>query len=98
MVRWRPLLTGRDAVPVWEAIAEIAAALRSAEEPADGAANPSIAQGDAGRALFFAYLAFDREAAASASPPAAPLPPLPAAVLESAEDTAGRLLDRAAVA
>jgi hypothetical protein len=126
MPPWRPLLAGPDAAPVWEAIADIAVALRPPPElgepageggadaergeaggaatgeaggaasgrPDDRGLNPSVASGSAGQALFFAYLALHRAVAEQASP-AGP-PPLPHEVLETAEESAGRLLDRAA--
>src|ERR1700730_4941424 len=109
MAPWRPLLAGPDAAPVWEAIADIAAALRPSPEqgepagegpasaesarPVDRGVNPSVASGSAGQALFFAYLALHRAVAEQAAP-ALP-PPLADEVLQSAEESAGRLLDRA---
>jgi hypothetical protein len=98
MPPWRPLLAGPDAAPVWEAIAGIAEVLRpgdpaSTPEPEQVELHePSVAGGAAGQALFFAYLALHRDALAAAG---APLPALPPAVLESAEEHASRLLDRA---
>jgi hypothetical protein len=50
---WRPLLTGELAKEAWEAVLEIAAAL---ERPGDGSADPTVASGSAGLALFHTYL------------------------------------------
>lgn len=52
---WRPLLTGSLARRACHAIQAIAADLRRAPEP--GPANPSVGRGEAGRALFWSYLA-----------------------------------------
>jgi hypothetical protein len=91
MASWRPLLAGTDAVPVWQAIAEISAALRPPTEDGEEA-SPSVAGGAAGQALFFAYLALHRaELARSASPAAPP----GADLLAAAEERVGLLLDRA---
>lgn len=53
---WRPLLEGEEAAQAWQAILEVAAALRG---PVDErlAADPTVASGNAGIALFYSYLA-----------------------------------------
>jgi lantibiotic biosynthesis protein len=70
---WQPLVTGPLAAAALAAVEAIAADLRAAPAPADGPGaeeaalwQASLASGDAGRALFFAYLDFHREAAGSA--------------------------------
>jgi lantibiotic biosynthesis protein len=53
---WRPLLEGDDAERVWAVIHDIAQALRTKAENIDPAADPAVAGGTAGLALFYAYL------------------------------------------
>ncbi len=85
---WLPLADGDLAAAAWEAIAAIAVALApGAAAPPQGATPPDVtlATGDAGRALFFAYLAqhLDTVPATSASS-AAPDPAMPAAAAAAA--------------
>jgi hypothetical protein len=61
---WHPLLTGTPADRILEAVHEIAAALPSA-------ASPSLAGGQAGQAVFHAYLALQEEDEAQADRAAA---------------------------
>jgi hypothetical protein len=66
---WRPLLEGDPAARARAAVAEIAAALSTAgdwrpaelSERANAALQATLAGGDAGKALFYAYLALDQE-------------------------------------
>src|SRR5262249_50442275 len=53
---WRPLLAGEEAAEAWQAILEVAAALRG---PVDErlAGDPTVGSGNAGIALFYSYLA-----------------------------------------
>jgi hypothetical protein len=53
---WRPLLEGEEAAQAWEAILEVATALRGPVEERL-AADPTVASGNAGLALFYSYLA-----------------------------------------
>lgn len=53
--RWRPLLDGELAAEAWQAVREVAEALR--EPSAAAAADPTLASGSAGIALFHTYLA-----------------------------------------
>jgi hypothetical protein len=53
---WRPLLEGNEAEQAWQAVLEVAAALRG-PMTARLAADPTVASGNAGIALFYSYLA-----------------------------------------
>lgn len=55
MPDWQPLLHDRDAARAWEAIDAIAAGLRPEVENLDPEADPGVAGGTAGLALFYAY-------------------------------------------
>jgi lantibiotic biosynthesis protein len=88
---WRPLLSGELAAQAWQAILDISADLermiaarRAAGEvtPEDEIAASWLSNGDAGLALFFAYLAEARGDEAAAD--------LAVACLEQALDTLGR--------
>jgi lantibiotic biosynthesis protein len=57
MAAWRALLEDRDAERAWKVIDDIALALRPTVEHLDPEANPAVANGSAGVALFYAYLA-----------------------------------------
>ncbi len=56
MTTWRPLLEGPDAERVWAVIHDIANGLRPQVENLQPTANPGVASGTAGLALFYAYL------------------------------------------
>ena len=56
MTTWRPLLEGADAEHAWAVIHDIAEAMRPQGESIDPAADPGMATGTAGLALFYAYL------------------------------------------
>ncbi|HEX6099579.1 MAG TPA: lanthionine synthetase LanC family protein [Thermoanaerobaculia bacterium] len=57
MATWRRFLEDRDAERAWKAIDDIAQALRPYVETLDPKGNPTVANGTAGVALFYAYLA-----------------------------------------
>lgn len=56
MATWRRLLEDRDAERVWKVIDDIAQALRPTAENLDREADPAVANGTTGLALFYAYL------------------------------------------
>jgi lantibiotic modifying enzyme len=56
MATWRALLKDRDADRAWRVIHDIAEALRPMAENIDPAADPGVAGGTTGLALFYAYL------------------------------------------
>ena len=56
MATWRQLLEDRDAERAWKVIGDIAQALRPHAENLDPEADPSVVNGTAGMALFYAYL------------------------------------------
>ena len=55
--QWRPLLDGEDGERAWDAIRAVAAGLRETVERVTVASDPSLNDGTAGIALFYAYLA-----------------------------------------
>lgn len=56
MTGWHRLLEDRDAERAWKVIDDIARALRPEVENLDPEANPAVANGTAGLALFYGYL------------------------------------------
>jgi class I lanthipeptide synthase len=56
MATWRQLLEDRDAERAWKVIDDIAQALRPHAENLDPEGDPSVVNGTAGLALFYAYL------------------------------------------
>lgn len=56
MATWRQLLEDRDAERAWKVIGDIAEALRPHAENIDPEAEPTVVNGTAGLALFYAYL------------------------------------------